>query len=128
MNPVPWIRGGVLWFASDSCTAQYCLLLSVHAEADAENGDNLNQKPEEPSSPRKLIMTAEDKTEAKTLWSETVLEILYASLEKNKSDAAITEVLKEVKQKGFKRDYIINKVEKKVCEQAALRVKKLLSG
>jgi hypothetical protein len=65
-------------------------------------------------------------TTAKTLWTETILEILYQSLKDNKPDAAIQDVLKEVVQKGFKPEEIIQKVEKKLDKHAAIRVRGLL--
>ncbi|MBI1732003.1 MAG: hypothetical protein HYR49_04445 [Gammaproteobacteria bacterium] len=75
-------------------------------------------------------MTGDDtdttRTTAKTLWSETILEILYETLRKNKPDKDVIGVLKEVQQKGFKRDYILKKVTGKVSDQAALRVRQLL--
>lgn len=73
-------------------------------------------------------MTEEDttKTTAKTLWTETILEILYESLRRNKGDADIRKVLEEVRSKGFRRSYIIEKVEKKVDAKAASRVRALL--
>ena len=67
------------------------------------------------------------KTTAKTLWSETILEILYETLRKNKPDKELIGVLKEVQQKGFKRDYILEKVTKKVDERSATRVRHLLN-
>ena len=67
------------------------------------------------------------KTTAKTLWSETILEILCETLRRNKSDKELLGVLKEVQQKGFKRDYILEKVTKKVNEQASTRVRHLLN-
>lgn len=67
------------------------------------------------------------KTTAKTLWSETILEILYETLRRNKADAELIGVLREVQQKGFKRDYILDKVAKKVDERAATRVRQLLN-
>ena len=76
-------------------------------------------------------MTNEDtdttKTTAKTLWSETILEILYETLRRNKPDKELLGVLKEVQQKGFKRDYILEKVLKKVDERSATRVRQLLN-
>jgi uncharacterized pyridoxal phosphate-containing UPF0001 family protein len=65
-------------------------------------------------------------TTAKTLWTETILEILYQSLKANKPDAVIRDVLKEVRQKGFKPDEIVQKVEKYVDRQASLRVRGLM--
>ncbi len=66
------------------------------------------------------------KTTAKTLWTETILEILYESLRKNGSDDSIREVLIEVRGKGYKPGYIIDKVQQKVDAQAAARVKGLM--
>ena len=65
-------------------------------------------------------------TTAKTLWSETILEVLYQSLKLDKSDNAIREVLTEVREKGFKPDYIIEKVEQKVDKKASIRVRGLM--
>ena len=67
------------------------------------------------------------KTTAKTLWTETILEILYETLRKNRTDEEVRGVLKEVRSKGFKRSYIVEKVQKKVDAQAAKRVKALLA-
>ena len=65
-------------------------------------------------------------TTAKTLWTETILEILYQTLKAKKPDAALNDVLKEVRQKGFKPEEIIQKVEKNVDKQASIRVRGLL--
>jgi len=65
------------------------------------------------------------KTVAKTLWSETVLEILYESLRRNKGDAEIRKLLKEVKQKGFDLEYVEGKVTKLIDDRAADRVRVL---
>jgi len=67
------------------------------------------------------------KTIAKTLWSETLIDLLIVSLEKNLSDKKVTELLRELKQKKFKRDYIIGKIKKALGEKEANRVKLLLS-
>jgi hypothetical protein len=65
------------------------------------------------------------KTTAKTLWSETILEVLYETLRRNKPDKDVVSVLKEAQQKGFKRDYLVEKVTKKVDDRAAMRVRQL---
>lgn len=65
-------------------------------------------------------------TTAKTLWTETILEILYQSLKANKPDDVVTDVLREVRGKGFKPDDIYEKVEKKVDKKAAIRVRGLM--
>ena len=80
-------------------------------------------------------MSENDKTEtsdpttvtvAKTLWSETLIDLLIVSLEKNQSDDKVRELLKELKQKKFKADYIIGKIRKALGEKEANRVKLLL--
>ncbi len=70
---------------------------------------------------------ATQQTIAKTLWSETLIDLLIVSLEKNLSDEKVTELLRELKQKKFKRDYIIGKIKKALGEKEANRVKLLLS-
>lgn len=65
------------------------------------------------------------KTVAKTLWSETVLEVLYECLRRDKGDAEIRKLLKEVQQKGFDRDYVEKKVTKLISDKAASRVRLL---
>ncbi len=54
------------------------------------------------------------------------MEILYQALKANKPDDMVKDVLKEVREKGFKPDYIYEKVEKKVDKQAAIRARGLM--
>jgi hypothetical protein len=65
-------------------------------------------------------MAEDDKTEtgdqtsvtvAKTLWSETLIELLFVAL-----------------QKGFKTKYVINKVRRTLGEKKSRRVKQLLAN
>ncbi len=67
-----------------------------------------------------------DKTITKTLWSETLIEILILALQKKRPDSEITEIIKEIRAKGFKRRYIIGKVEKELGAETARRVKTLI--
>jgi hypothetical protein len=71
-------------------------------------------------------MAGDDKTVAKTLWSETLIDMLIASLKANKSDEQIKGLLIECKQKGFKASYLTGKVRKELDEAAVVRMKKLL--
>jgi len=71
-------------------------------------------------------MVGDDKTVAKTLWSETLIDMLIASLKANKSDAQIKGLLKECKQKGFKASYLTEKVRKELSDTAAVRIKRLM--
>ncbi len=65
-------------------------------------------------------------TTAKTLWTETILEILYLALKYDKPDKDIKKILMQVRMKGCKPSYIIRKVNQKLGEQAAVRVKSLM--
>ena len=65
-------------------------------------------------------------TVSKTLWSETVIEMLIVALDKQQSDEKVIELLKEVKQKKFKNDYIIGKVDKSLGSTEANRARLLL--
>jgi len=71
-------------------------------------------------------MVGDDKTVAKTLWSETIIEMLCLALKANKSDQQIKELLLECKQKRFKARYLTEKVRKEVDEAAAARIKRLM--
>jgi histidyl-tRNA synthetase len=80
-------------------------------------------------------MSEDDKTDtsdptqvtvSKTLWSETLIELLVVSLQKNQSDEKVIELLKELRQKKFKTNYIIDKTKRALGEKEANRVKLLL--
>lgn len=75
-------------------------------------------------------MYEDDKHEtvAKTLWSETLIEVLCVGLQKNKSDAIIIDMLRDIKAKGFKPAYVASKVKNDVSEAAAGRVRALLKN
>ena len=56
----------------------------------------------------------DDTTQAKTLWSETLIDMLIASLKANKSDEKIKSILKECKGKGLKASYLTGKIRKEI--------------
>lgn len=68
----------------------------------------------------------EHETVAKTLWSETLIEVLCVALTKSKADDQIIKILHDIKAKGFKDAYVISKVRKDVDNAAASRVKALI--
>ncbi len=70
----------------------------------------------------------EDKTVAKTLWSESLIDALLVGLKKKAADPKIKELIKDIIARGYKQDYIIQKVTKEMGTQAAMRVKQLMSG
>ena len=67
------------------------------------------------------------KTIAKTLWSETLIDVLMVALEKNASDDKVKDILKELKQKQFKASYITDKVRRERNPSDAHRVKQLMT-
>ena len=67
-------------------------------------------------------------TEVKTMWSETLLEALYVALEKKASDAKIKGILSELREKGYQKEYLIEKVTKKIGPNAADHLKRIYSG
>lgn len=80
-------------------------------------------------------MADDDKTEtgdpttvtiAKTLWSETLIDLLIVSLQKEQTDDKVITLLKELKQKKFKPNYIIGKIKKSLGEKESNRVRLLL--
>ena len=68
----------------------------------------------------------ENTTTPKTLWSETIIELLCIALQENKPDKDIKELLRECRGKGLKSEYLIKKVKKEVDENAALRIKMMI--
>lgn len=68
----------------------------------------------------------DDKTIAKTLWSETLVEILLAALRKGSGDDEISGIIRELREKGFRRNYVVDKVRKEIDDNAARRVRMLL--
>lgn len=70
----------------------------------------------------------DDETEVKTMWSETLLEALYVAMEKKVSDSKVRELLKDLRDKGYKKDYLVEKISKKVGPNAAIELKRIYSG
>ncbi len=69
-----------------------------------------------------------DATEVQTMWSESLLEILYVSLRKDKEDDVIKEVINDLHAKKYDDEYIINKVNQKVGLAAGKRVTAIIAG
>ena len=60
-------------------------------------------------------------TDLKTLWSETLLELLYDAVQYNWSANALREILFELHQKGYKLGRVVRKVDEKLGNEAATR-------
>jgi hypothetical protein len=69
---------------------------------------------------------ADDTTTPKTLWTETVFEILIDALKANKDDKQIIEALQNLKQKQVKGVVVVSHIDKKLGKEQAMRVKTLL--
>lgn len=67
------------------------------------------------------------KTVQKTLWSDTLVELLVAALKKGSADPHIVNLLIEMKERNFEAKYITTKVRKELDEDAVRRVKKLMN-
>lgn len=72
------------------------------------------------------LMADNDKTVSKTLWSETLIEMLLMALRKNRPDAEIKGMIKELHDKGYKNNYILEKVNKELGDIIARRVRILV--
>lgn len=66
------------------------------------------------------------KTIDRTLWSETLIEMLIVALVTHKPDEQIKDLLTECKEKGFKINYLTEKIRKEINDVAASRVSKLM--
>lgn len=66
-------------------------------------------------------------TVAKTLWSETLIEMLIVALQKKQSDEKIIGLLRELREKKFKDDYVVDKIDRSMGPDEARRVRSLLS-
>ena len=68
----------------------------------------------------------EDKTVAKTLWSESLIDALLLGLKKKVPDAKIKELINDILKRGYKQDYIIQKVTKEMGAPVAMRVRQIM--
>lgn len=61
-------------------------------------------------------------TQRRTLWSETLVEMLYDAVESDWSGYALREILIELHHKGYKLDKVAKMVNKKYGREAAARL------
>ncbi len=62
----------------------------------------------------------------KTLWSETLIEMLIVALKKNRADEEVKQLLREIRAKKFEAKYVTDKVRKELDESSATRIKMLM--
>lgn len=58
-------------------------------------------------------------TDLGTLWTETLFEMLYDGLRNDWSGNALLELLRELNNKGYKMDKVVQKVRKKLGPDAS---------
>lgn len=63
-----------------------------------------------------------EKTDLKTLWSDTLYEMLYDALENDWSNNALEQILKQLKNKGLKPEKVLHKVEELYGKDMALKL------
>ena len=71
------------------------------------------------------LVTVEGTT-LKTLWSESIIEILLDSLRHDKSDAQVIYAVRDLYRKKFKAEYLLNKVSKELGNSFAKRLAGLI--
>ncbi len=69
-----------------------------------------------------------EKTDIRTLWSETLIDILCDAVEHNWSQNALREIFRELSAKGIKPSKTLKIIEKKFGAETASKIKKQVSG
>lgn len=67
-----------------------------------------------------------ERTNTKTLWSETQHELLYMSIQKNRPVKEIIDILRDLRDRGFSPKQLVDKVQDKVGMTSANRLKKII--
>lgn len=67
-------------------------------------------------------------TDIRTLWSETLIDILCDAVEHNWSRNALVEILRELSAKGIKPTQAFKIIENKYGSATAAKIKKLVKG
>jgi len=62
------------------------------------------------------------KTDLRTLWSETLVELLYEAVQDGWSDSALQDIVKELYNKGYKTEQLIHMLDKKLGPGAATKL------
>jgi hypothetical protein len=62
------------------------------------------------------------KTDLRTLWSETLIELLHDAVKGDWSDKAIKEIIKELYNKGYKTEQLMVMLDRKIGPEAATKL------
>ncbi len=76
---------------------------------------------------KNAVDKAKNAQKKETLWTATLMDMLALALKSNKPDQEIIDLLKELKQKKYKRSYVTEKIMNTVGEQESFRVNRLLN-
>ena len=66
------------------------------------------------------------KTDLRTLWSDTLVELLCDAVKGEWSDKAIKEIIKELYTKGYKTERLMTILDKKLGAEAATRLARFI--
>lgn len=66
------------------------------------------------------------KTDLRTLWSETLVELLVDAAKENWSDHIIQEIVKELYNKGYKAEKLMKLLENKLGPDASKKLARYL--
>lgn len=62
------------------------------------------------------------KTDLRTLWSETLIELLHDAVKEDWSDKAIQGIIKELYNKGYKTEQLMVMFDRKIGPEAATKL------
>ncbi|RKZ43719.1 MAG: hypothetical protein DRQ58_12225 [Gammaproteobacteria bacterium] len=62
------------------------------------------------------------KTDLRTLWSETLIELLHDAVKEDWSDKAIKDIIKELYNKGYKTEQLMMMLDEKIGPEAATKL------
>lgn len=63
-----------------------------------------------------------DQTLPKTLWSETLFDLLFDAVRRKKSDAEVKGILRDLKRRGYRADYVLSKIQRELGPDGLSRV------
>jgi len=66
------------------------------------------------------------KTDLRTLWSDTLIELLCDAVKGKWSDKAIKEIIKELNNKGYKMERLMIILDKNLGSEAATRLARFI--
>ena len=62
------------------------------------------------------------KTDLRTLWSETLIELLHDAVKEDWPEKAIKDIISELYNKGYKTEQLMVMLDKKIGPEAAIKL------